>query len=149
MTDTEPDIDAARIRALSAGLNPFRPRISHVSYYVRDADRALDFYVGVLGMEEQMRVDVEHGEQEIVLGFPESKGAGLILMVAPQRDSAYQLGDGYSRLLIRVGDVDAAVAHLVRHGAALEAPVQEAELVRFALIRDPEGYLIELMQVKR
>ncbi len=35
-----------------------------MSYYVRDVERAVAFYVGVLGMTEQMRLDVGNGEHE-------------------------------------------------------------------------------------
>src|SRR5690242_11476789 len=90
--------------AVPAGLNAFKPRITHVAYHVADIDRALAFYVGVLGLKELMRIPLPGGEHEVVLGFPDGKGGGLILMWNAQRSAQYALGDGYSRFIINVSD---------------------------------------------
>jgi catechol 2,3-dioxygenase-like lactoylglutathione lyase family enzyme len=131
------------------GLSTFRPRITHVAYYVSDIDRALEFYVGVLGLVEQMRIPLPGDEQEVVLGFPEGRGGGLILMWSNKRDAAYALGDGYSRFVMTVSDVDGAVAHLAAHGTRIVSPPADAGPMRYAMVADPDGYTIELLQLKR
>src|SRR6185295_5580488 len=105
--------------------------------------------VGVLGMEEQMRLDIGGGEHEVVLGFPGAKGSGLLLVWADGRTQPYELGDGYSRFVIRVSDVDRATAELAARGVTVTVPPTDAEFVRYSMIRDPDGYLIELLQVKK
>ena len=130
-------------------LDAFRPRIAFVTYNVADVDRALAFYVGLLGMQEQMRFPIGGGVNEVVLGFPDSKGSGLILMFKDAPSPPVVHGDGYSRFVIRVSDIDAAVAALVERGVSLQTPPTDAGSLRFAMIRDPDGYLIELLQVKR
>ena len=35
---------------LAQNLNAFKPQVLHVAYHVADIERALGFYVGVLGM---------------------------------------------------------------------------------------------------
>ena len=52
-----------------------QPRVLYVGYHVDNIDRALAFYVGVLGMQEQMRLPLGQGEHEVILGFPENKSA--------------------------------------------------------------------------
>src|SRR5262245_61925597 len=96
----------------STGLNAFRPRILHVAYHVADIDRALAFYVGALGMKEQMRLDLSKTLHEVVLNFPDSKGGGVILMWDTARTQPLQIGDAYSRFVLNVADVDAALRHL-------------------------------------
>ncbi len=133
----------------AAGLNPFRPRITYVTYNVEDVDRALAFYVGVLGMQEQMRFPIGGGLNEVVLTFPDSKASGLVLMFRDERAPPIVHGDGYSRFVIRVSDIDGAVAALVESGVRLQTPPTDAGSLRYAMIRDPDGYLIELLQLRR
>lgn len=135
--------------AATTGLSAFKPRITHVAYHVSDIDRALAFYVGVLGLKEQMRIPLADGEHEVVLGFPEGKGGGLILMWNTKRTTAYALGDGYSRFILNVSDVDAAVAQLAARGTRVVSEPKDAGPMRYAMIADPDGYTIELLQLKR
>src|SRR5258706_4390750 len=84
----------------TAGLNALRPRVLHTAYFVADIERSLEFYRDVLGMREQQRFDLGDGVQEVVLTFPDSKGAGVILMWNTKRTTPYQYGDSYSRLVM-------------------------------------------------
>jgi catechol 2,3-dioxygenase-like lactoylglutathione lyase family enzyme len=130
-------------------LNALRPRVAYVAYHVNDIDRALAFYVGVLGMKEQMRMPLGNGEQEVVLAFPESKGAGVILMWNTERKTPYQPGDGYNRFVLTVSDLDAAMALLARHDTRITKSPTDAGSMRYAIAVDPDGYSIELLQFKR
>jgi catechol 2,3-dioxygenase-like lactoylglutathione lyase family enzyme len=131
------------------GLNAFRPRIAYVTYNVEDVDRALAFYVGVLGMQEQARFPIGGGVNEVVLTFPDSKASSLVLMFKDERAAPVVHGDGYSRFVVRVSDLDGAVAALVERGVRLQTSPTDVGSLRYAMIRDPDGYLIELLQFKR
>ena len=131
------------------GLGAFRPRITYVTYNVANVDRALAFYVGVLGMQEQMRFPIGGGVNEVVLGFPDSKAAGLILMFKDEPSAPVVHGDGYSRFVIRVSDTDGAVRALEANGVVMQTPPTDAPGLRYAMFRDPDGYLIELLQLMR
>ena len=140
---------AATAQPSDAGLTALQPRLSFVAYHVADIDRALGFYVGVLGFKEHLRFPIGDGVFEAVLGFPDSPGAGLLLMWNTGRSEAYRIGDGYSRLVINVSDLDAAMAHLARHDRPIVSAPRQAGAFYFALVKDPDGYVIELLQVKR
>ena len=131
------------------GLQAFRGRITHVAYHVSNIDRALAFYVDVLGLVEQMRIPLPNGEHEVVLGFPDSRGGGLILMWDPKREAPYKKGEGYSRLVLMVSDVDAAVDHVAERGTPVVSKPVDAGPMRYALVSDPDGYIIEILQMKR
>jgi len=133
----------------ATGLSGFKPRITHVAYHVSDIDRALAFYVGVLGLKEQMRIPLGDGEHEVVLGFPEGKGGGLILMWNTKRATPYVRGDGYSRFILSVSDVDGAVAQLSAQGTRIVSQPTNAGPMRYAMVADPDGYVIEVLQLKR
>jgi lactoylglutathione lyase len=133
----------------TTGLNALKPRILHVAYHVADIERSLAFYVGVLGMKEQMRLDLSKTLHEVILNFPETKGGGVILMWDTARTQPLQIGDGYSRFVLNVADLDAALEQLVRHDTRVVTPTTEAGPMRYAMVKDPDGYVIELLQFKR
>jgi lactoylglutathione lyase len=135
--------------APSQGFAAFKPKVTHVAYHVADIDRALAFYCGVLGMTETMRIPLGQGLHEVILGFPDSKAAGLILMWHVEKKEARKLGDGYSRFVLNVNDVDAACALLAKNGAPVVTQPTQYGSLKFAMVKDPDGYVIELLQYVR
>jgi lactoylglutathione lyase len=133
----------------AAGLNAFKPRILHTAYFVADIERSLEFYRDVLGMTEQQRFELGAGVKEVVLAFPESKGAGIILMWNTNRTALYQIGDGYSRVVLMVADLEASVRHLRSHGVIVTKEPTDAQGLRYCIVKDPDGYGIELLQLTR
>lgn len=131
------------------GLLPFEPRVGMVSYRVADIERSLGFYVDVLGMTERARFQgVGPDERELVLTYPGTRGAWVMLMWNVTRSQPYSRGDGYSRFTITVRDVTAALNYLVVHDVPVVVPETDANDVRYAVVRDPDGYMIELLQLK-
>jgi lactoylglutathione lyase len=125
------------------------PRLSYVALNVFDEKRALDFYVGVLGMTERRRVVPNPALTEILLGFTQdSSDPGLLLVVRGGRDKPYDVGDGFSRFILDVANLDKTVKHLTDAGIKLFRPVTEVKdlNLRYAMVRDPDGYLIEFVQ---
>jgi lactoylglutathione lyase len=137
----------------TVGLDSLRARVLHTAYHVNDLDRAVEFYSGVLGMKEQMRFELPSGEWECVMGFVDEggkpRGSGIILMWDPAREQSLELGDGYSRVVLRVSDVDAAVARLQERDVTISAPPVDAPVpgLRYAMFQDPDGYTLELLQI--
>lgn len=129
-------------------LTAFRPQVLHVAYHVADIERALGFYTGVLGLKETMRLPLGKNLSEVILAFPDSKSAGVILMWNTDRPKSepITIGEGYSRLVLRVSDVEASFAHLVKHNAPVVTPVTTYGNLKFAMIKDPDGYVIELLE---
>ena len=142
-TDSSPEQETP---AAAATFNALKPRVLYVAYYVNDIERALAFYTGVLGMKEQLRLSLDEGENEVLLGFQGNRSAGVLLMWNTERKTPYVRGDGYSRFVLSVSDIDAAVEHLARHGTEVAVPVTDADNFRYAAVRDPDGYMIELLQ---
>jgi catechol 2,3-dioxygenase-like lactoylglutathione lyase family enzyme len=133
---------------LAQDVSAFKPQVLHVAYHVADIERALGFYVGVLGMKEQMRLPLGKNKSEVILAFPDSKSAGVILMWSTDRAKSepMQLGEGYSRFVLRVSNIEACFAHLVKHEAPVVTPVTTYGNFKFALLNDPDGYVIELIE---
>lgn len=136
--DTAPAASAPAIKA----------ELAYTSYSVLDQKRALDFYVGLLGMSERQRITPSPGVTEIVLGFDKERTPGILLMHRADRTTPYQIGDGFSRTIIHVSDVKAMVQRLTAAKVAIVRPPTEvADLkLTYAMVRDPDGYLIEFIE---
>ncbi|HEX4336643.1 MAG TPA: VOC family protein [Polyangiaceae bacterium] len=150
MSTTTPQEVATAVAPIAEGLAAFRPRLSYLSYHVTNVERALGFYVGVLGMKEQARLALGNGLHEIVVGFADAPGASLILMWDEKRTEPYRLGDGYSRLIVRVSDVDGAMRELAKHDdIVVVKEATDAGSLRYSMVKDPDGYVVEFLQFKR
>jgi lactoylglutathione lyase len=149
MASTNTTDSAAASGMTADGLNVFKPRLSHVCYHVADIDRALHFYVQVLGMTERVRMQLGKTLHEAVLGFADARAGGVILMWDTERKGPIEQAHGYSRLVLSVVDVDGALRHLVKHETKVVTQPTDAGAFRYAMVKDPDGYAIELLQVKR
>lgn len=146
---TETSSAATESTASTQRFAAFKPKLTHLAYHVADIDRALAFYCGVLGMKEVMRIPLGQGLHEVILGFPDSQAAGLILMWHAEKKEARKLGDGYSRFVLNVNDVDAACELLAKNGAPVVTQPTRYGSMKFAMLKDPDGYVIELLQMVR
>ncbi|MEV4011598.1 VOC family protein [Nonomuraea angiospora] len=122
---------------------------------VRDFPASAAFYQAVLrellGVEPVKVLpgyanwDIE-GEAGLVLFSRDRLAATVGTADLPQ--AAQDTAQDTAMLVMKVDDVDAAAACLVRHGATVVAPPQDrpdwAPTLRTAHLRDPEGNLIEL-----
>jgi len=125
------------------------PKVAYVALSVFDEKRSLDFYVGVLGMSERRRITPSPALTEILLGFTKyPNDAGVLLMVRSGRDKPYDVGDGFSRVILDVANLAATAKHLNDAGVPLVRPITEVKelQLKYAMVRDPDGYLIELVQ---
>jgi lactoylglutathione lyase len=143
-------LQVARADAPQAAAAPaVHSQLAYTSYYVLDEKRALDFYVGQLGMVERQRITPSPGVTEIVLGFDKDPNtAGILLMHKADRTTPYQIGDGFSRTIIHVSDIKAIVERLTKAGVTIvRQPTEVANLkLTYALVRDPDGWMIEFIQ---
>ena len=145
-----PPSAVTRESAPAPNLQSFSPRVGMVSFRVLDIARSLRFYVDILGMEETMRLPgLGPDEFELVLSYPGRPGAAVMLMWNSARTEPYVRGDAYSRITLLVDDVRGALAHLTRQNVPVLMPVTRANGVQFAVVRDPDGFMIELLQLGR
>src|ERR1700761_864346 len=116
---------------------------------VADLDKAAAFYKSVCGLTEQARVEDRLGGRaisEIIFAPAYQGGASFVLLAYPDtpRPSSGEVILGFA-----TPDVDAFVGRvLVGGGAVVDAPASRPEHgVRVAVVRDPEGHLIEVVQM--
>ena len=111
-------------------------RVDHVWFWIRDMDRAVAFYTDVVGLRLVRRdgddwVELDGGDVRLGL-----HGAG----------ERPELPTG-GTVVLRVDDLDAAMATMQERGVAFEAHVGEvAGLARFASFADPDGNALQIIE---
>jgi lactoylglutathione lyase len=136
------------------GVNPMNaePRLAYVVLKVADLDRSLSFYTKAVGMQEIFRYDLGNGVTEVGVGFApavdSASGQGLALVHESKRTEPFEHGNAFSRFALAVPDIRASFERLAAAGVEIaRAPVaypQYSATVGF--VKDPDGYLIELLQ---
>ena len=131
-----------------------QPRILHTMIRVRDVDASLRFYRDGLGMNVLDRYDFEKGQFSIIFlsyaGYRDGPAA-LELTYNWDRSEDYSHGSGYGHIAIGVPDVSAMYDRLPnfggKQGSAPKSMLPGAP--QLAFVQDPDGYAIELIQIRR
>ena len=125
-------------------------RYLHTMVRVADLDRALDFYVGKLGLTEARRIDNPAGRFTLVFlcapGDEElaKKGASPMVELTYNYDTEdYQGGRNFGHLAYEVDDIYATCQRLADNGVTINRPPRDGHM---AFVRSPEGISVELLQ---
>jgi catechol 2,3-dioxygenase-like lactoylglutathione lyase family enzyme len=118
-----------------------------VNVFTQDIQTALDFYQGVLGLPESFRTP-----QEGVPEHVEMTAGGFVLAISTA-EAAHRVhgidpetGRAAMSLVFWVDDVDATFEAVTAAGAyALTAPHDAGNNNRNAVVRGPDGTLVELV----
>lgn len=113
---------------------------------VEDLDRALRFYVDVLGLRLGHRsgeyAQLDTGTTRLALYTRSAMAKTLGMALNPPSSNAPGFEVGF-----KVQDVDAAFSELIARGAQpMVPPTDRFWGQRTAYVRDPDGHLIELAQ---
>jgi catechol 2,3-dioxygenase-like lactoylglutathione lyase family enzyme len=116
--------------------------LTHIHLVVRDLERAVTFYQRAFGLEERFR----EGSHMVFLGTPEGQDL-ITLNQAPQQAELAGVNGGVEHFGFRFSksDFDAAITQIEDAGGKLIHRGEHAPGVPFAYVRDPEGYVIELL----
>ena len=123
-------------------------KLIHTMIRVVDEEKSVTFYKKALGLDVVRRVDFPTFTL-LYLRNSESS-AELELTVNKGQDEPYSHGDGYGHIAVTVADLDQAHADFVAQGlepTPIKTLQHEGELLaKFAFLRDPDGYRIEVLQ---
>jgi lactoylglutathione lyase len=127
-------------------------RFLHTMVRVRDLDKSLAFYTGLLGMTLLRRKDFPEGKFTLAfVGYgPESDHTVVELTHNWDRSEDYPLGESYGHLAIGVEDIYAECDRLAAAGVPIPrppGPMKHGGSV-IAFIEDPDGRKIELIQTR-
>ena len=122
-------------------------RVAQFCISVTDLDRSEQFYTQVMGLDVQERIEIPDAK-EIVLG---SAGSDAKLQLAQKtaQNGPINHGDGALwKFYIFVDDMDQVFQRATDYGCEIETPPTHLEQwsVTIAMLIDPDGYRIELVQ---
>jgi lactoylglutathione lyase len=131
-------------------LQPGNARLLHTMIRVRDLDKSLDFYTGLLGMNLLRKRDYPTGKFTLAFVGYGDESDSTVIELTHNWDQAepYNLGSAFGHLAIGVPDVYEACERL--GGAGVKIPRPAGPMAHggsvIAFIEDPDGYRIELVQ---
>jgi lactoylglutathione lyase len=126
-------------------------RILHTMLRVGDLDRALNFYIEVLGMGVLRRKDYPGGRfTNVFVGYGDEASAAVLELTHNWDTRTYDLGSGYGHVAIEVDDAYKACEEVRKRGGKVtrEAGPMKHGTTVIAFVEDPDGYKIEFVQKK-
>jgi catechol 2,3-dioxygenase-like lactoylglutathione lyase family enzyme len=119
-----------------------------VNLYTQDIEAALHFYRDLLGFAETFRTPKEGTPEHVELRLNNGFMIGLGTVEAARRLHGVEPepGSHAMALVVWTDDVDTSYASLVAAGVpALQGPHNTGNNNRNALLRDPDGNLVEIV----
>ena len=120
-------------------------KVVYVTVFVKDQDRALDFYTGVLGFEKRADVPKSDGPRFVAVGL---KGQDLLLVLWPGTPGLGQLYQGRSTAAFTFDTKDCRKTYetLKSRGVKFDTDVLEFPFGYVAVFQDPDGNRLQLRQ---
>lgn len=115
----------------------------HTMLRVKDLDRALDFYVGKLGLKEIRRKEVPQGKFTLVFLATAPGEPEVELTYNWDQKEEYSEGRNFGHLAFLVDDIYATCDNLQKSGVTINRPPRDGYM---AFIRSPDGQSVELLQ---
>jgi lactoylglutathione lyase len=126
-------------------------RLLHTMLRVGNLDESIRFYCDLLGMQLLRRKDYPSGEFTLAfLGYGDEADNTVIELTYNWGKTAYDLGDAYGHIALGVDDIYATCAAIKAQGGKISrepGPMKHGTTV-IAFIEDPDGYKVELIQLK-
>jgi lactoylglutathione lyase len=121
----------------------------HTMIRVGNLEKSIAFYRDAFGMREIRRRDVPEGKYtNVFVGYGEDTDHTLIEMTYNYGVEKYEMGTAFGHLAVGVPDVAKACEIAVSAGGVVTRPPGPVKFgtTIIAFVKDPDGYLIELVQ---
>lgn len=125
------------------------PRLLHTMLRVSNLDASLDFYCQHFGMKLLRKQDFPGGEFTLAfVGYGDESETAVLELTHNWGDNQYDLGNAYGHIAIGVDDAYAFCDNLKKNGVEVvrePGPMKHGTTV-IAFAKDPDGYMVELIQ---
>lgn len=132
-------------------------RILHTMLRVGDLERSLAFYTGKLGMQLFRKEEYPDGRFTLAfVGYGDEQSGATIELTHNWGRETYEHGSAFGHIALAVADIKSTFAKLETLGVkVLRSPgpmtvssPDRAEAEVIAFIEDPDGYSIEIIEIK-
>ncbi len=126
-------------------------RLLHTMIRVNNLDESLKFYCDALGMKLLRKKDYPSGEFTLAfVGYGDEENNTVIELTYNWGTSSYEHGNAFGHIAIGVDDIYQTCADLKTKGVKVvrdPGPMKHGGAV-IAFIEDPNGYKIELIELR-
>lgn len=126
-------------------------KILHTMIRVGDLDRSIAFYCDILGMKLLRRKDYPNGKFTLAfVGYGDEANHAVIELTHNWGTSSYELGNGFGHVALGVENIYTACDAIKSLGGKVTrepGPMKHGS-TEIAFVEDPDGYKIELIQLK-
>lgn len=127
-------------------------RILHTMLRVGDLDRSIEFYTQVMGMKLlRKNENTEYKYTLAFLGYGDESEGAVIELTYNWDVADYEMGNAYGHIAIGVDDIYTTCDTIKAAGGNVTrepGPVKGGS-THIAFIKDPDGYMVELIQNKQ
>jgi lactoylglutathione lyase len=127
-------------------------RILHTMLRVGNLEKSLQFYTDILGMQLLRQKDYPEGRFTLAfVGYGDEASNSVLELTHNWDTDRYNPGEGYGHIAIEVDDVYAACEHIKSKGGEVvreAGPMKHGNSI-LAFVRDPDGYMVELLGTER
>lgn len=126
-------------------------RLLHTMLRVGNLEKSIQFYTKVLGMKLLRQKDYPEGKFTLAfVGYEEEAATAVIELTHNWDTDHYELGNGFGHIAVQVDDVYWACERIRDAGGEISrepGPMKHGSTV-LAFVKDPDGYMIELLGAK-
>lgn len=127
-------------------------RFMHTMLRVRNLDASLKFYTDLLGMRLIRKNDYPEGKFTLAfVGYGPEETNTVLELTYNYGDNEYEIGTAFGHIALETSDIYKTTEMLRSGGAEVvrePGPMKHGK-THIAFIKDPDGYLIELVQPSR
>ena len=126
-------------------------KMLHTMLRVGNLDRSLAFYTELLGMRLLRKKDYPNGRFTLAfVGYGDEADHTVVELTHNWDTEHYDIGSGFGHLALGVPDIYRTCDELRARGAKItrEPGPMKHGTTEIAFIEDPDGYKIELIQLK-
>ena len=126
-------------------------RLLHTMLRVKNLQKSIDFYTQILDMTLIRKS--ENSEYKYTLafiGYGDESESTVLELTYNWGTTEYDLGNAYGHIAIETDDIYATCERIKKLGGVITreaGPVKGGETV-IAFVKDPDGYMIELINAK-
>ncbi len=126
-------------------------RILHTMLRVTNMDESINFYSTIFNMKLLRKMDFPDGKFTLAfLGYGDESTNTVIELTHNWETDSYEMGNAYGHIAISVDDAYKACDEISAKGGEVvrpAGPMKHGSTV-IAFVKDPDGYMIELIEGK-
>ena len=127
-------------------------RLLHTMIRTGNLEKSIDFYTKILDMQVIKHKEYPNGKFTLVfLGYGSEEDTALIELTYNWDTHKYDIGNGFGHLAIGVDNIFVCCDKIKQYGSVVTrepAPMKFGGDRNIAFIEDPDGYKIELIELK-